>query len=86
MSSISSLVDCRKYFEPNLPVETVGNYVAGIPQSQQAKEGVSFWDLARSVSATTEKELSKSKQFSEIPVLNMLFSQVTYMSNIPTLK
>lgn len=54
----------------------MGNYVAGIPQTQQAKEGVSFWELARSVSAGTEKDLSKYRQFSEIPVLNMLFAQV----------
>jgi len=71
-----SLVDSRKYFEPALPADTVGNYVNGIPQTQQAKEGVAFWDLARSVSATSEKDISKSKQFSEIPVLNLLFSQV----------
>ncbi|XP_073396959.1 uncharacterized protein [Physcomitrium patens] len=32
--SFTSLVDCRKYFEPILPADTVGNYVSGIPQSQ----------------------------------------------------
>lgn len=75
--AVCSLVDCRKFFDPSFPEDTIGNFVGGIPQSQQVKEGVSFWDLARSVSATTEKEVSKSKHFSEIPVLNMLFSQVT---------
>ncbi|KAG0556437.1 hypothetical protein KC19_11G053900 [Ceratodon purpureus] len=80
--SFTSLVDCRKFFDPNMPADTVGNFVAGVPQGQQAKESVSFWDLARSVSASTEKELSKSKQFSEIPVLNMLFSQVLKHPNM----
>jgi hypothetical protein len=77
-----SLVDCRRYFDPNLPADTVGNFVAGVPQGQQAKEGVSFWELARNVSAATEKELSRSKQFSEIPVLNMLFAQVLKHPNV----
>lgn len=80
--SFTSLVDCRKYFEPSLSADTIGNFVAGVPQGQQVKEGVSFWDLARSVSASTAKELSKSKQFSEIPVLNMLFSQVLKHPNL----
>lgn len=71
-----SLVDCRRFFEPSLAVDAMGNFVAGVPQGQQAKEGCSFWDLARTVSALTAKELSKSKHLSEIPVLNMLFSQV----------
>uniref|UniRef100_A0A7I4BJQ9 Condensation domain-containing protein n=1 Tax=Physcomitrium patens TaxID=3218 RepID=A0A7I4BJQ9_PHYPA len=39
---------------------------------EKKKDDFSF----TSVSTTTEKELAKSKQFSEIPVLNMLFSQV----------
>jgi hypothetical protein len=75
-------VDCRNYFEPKLTGSVTGNYVAGIPQAQAVKEGVSFWDLARSVSSNTEKELSKHKQFSEIPVLNMLFAQVSRPSSI----
>jgi hypothetical protein len=74
--SFTSVMECRKFFEPELPADTVGNFVTGIPQTQQAKDGVPFWDLARSVSATIEKDISKSKQFSEIPVLNLLFSQV----------
>lgn len=77
-------MDCRNYFEPKLAGDVTGNYVAGIPQAQAVKEGVSFWDLARSVSANTEKELSKHKQFSEIPVLNMLFAQVSLPSLLTT--
>ncbi|XP_024360470.1 uncharacterized protein [Physcomitrium patens] len=80
--SFTSLVDCRRFFEPSLAVDAMGNFVAGVPQGQQAKEGCSFWDLARTVSALTAKELSKSKHLSEIPVPNMLFSQVLKHPNV----
>ncbi|KAH8967046.1 hypothetical protein BDL97_03G057500 [Sphagnum fallax] len=74
--NFTSLVDCRCHFEPTLPECVMGNYVSGIPQTQQVKENMTFWDVARAVSSTTEKELSKYRHFSELPVINLLFSQV----------
>ncbi|KAJ7514043.1 hypothetical protein O6H91_23G024200 [Diphasiastrum complanatum] len=74
--SFTSVLSCRPFFEPPLEDLVLGNYSAGLPQDEQVKENVSFWDLARRVSASTQKELSKSRQFSELSVLNMLFSQV----------
>ncbi|CAM6102935.1 unnamed protein product [Calypogeia fissa] len=72
----TTLMDCRPYFEPEVGSLGLGNYTAGITQDEQVKSDTSFWDLARSVSASTEKELGKLKQFTELPVLNMLFGQV----------
>jgi hypothetical protein len=69
-------VDCRSHFEPTIGPLGLGNYTAGISQDEQVKSDVSFWDLARSVSGTYEKELGKFKHFSEVPVMNMLFGQV----------
>jgi len=74
---VCSLVDCRCHFEPTLPECVMGNYVSGIPQTQQVKENMTFWDVARAVSSTTEKESSKYRHFSELPVINLLFSQVS---------
>jgi hypothetical protein len=70
------LIDCRPDFEPEIGPLGLGNYTAGISLDEQVKSDTGFWDLARSVSASFEKETGKLKQFSEIPVLNMLFGQV----------
>ncbi|EFJ04195.1 hypothetical protein SELMODRAFT_432639 [Selaginella moellendorffii] len=74
--SFTNVLDCRGYFEPPLDASVVGNYSAGLPHDEQVKEGVPFWDLARQISSSTEKNLAKSRHFSELSVLNMLLSQV----------
>lgn len=83
---MSSVMNCRTYFQPQIGSLGLGNYAAALSQDEQVKSDTSFWDLARSVSASTEKELGKLKQFTELPVLNMLFAQVSYNYNLLVLK
>eukprot|EP01018_Ginkgo_biloba_P009226 Gb_29731 [translate_table: standard] len=72
----TGVLNCRPYFEPPLPESVLGNYSAGIFQGARVKDDISFWDLARLISSKTEKEISKHKHFSELPVLAMLVGQV----------
>lgn len=74
--NMTIIMDCRPYLEPKLPETALGNYTLGIPEGEKVKEGIEFWDLAKQVNASIEKDLNKSKQFSELSVLGMLFSQV----------
>jgi hypothetical protein len=69
-------MDCRPYFEPAIAPLGLGNYTAGISQDEHVRNETCFWDMARSISASTEREMGKLRYFSELPVLNMLFSQV----------
>jgi hypothetical protein len=62
--------------EPKLGESVLGNYSLGIPQNEKVKDGVDFWEFACSINASIEKDIAKSKQFSEMSVLSMLFSQV----------
>ncbi|KAI5059218.1 hypothetical protein GOP47_0026043 [Adiantum capillus-veneris] len=80
--NMTIVMDCRQYLEPKLPEAALGNYTLGIPGGEKVKEGIEFWDLARQVNSSIEKDLSKSKQFSEMSVLGMLFSQVMKHPNI----
>lgn len=73
---MSSLIDCRPHFKPTIVPQALGAYTAGICQDEQVKSDTGFWNLARSVSASTEREMEKMIHFSELPVLNMIFSQV----------
>jgi hypothetical protein len=66
--SFTSLMDCRPYFEPAIAPLGLGNYTAGISQDEHVKSETSFWDLARSVSASTGREMGKLRYFSELPV------------------
>lgn len=72
----TGVLDCRSHFEPQLPETVLGNYSAGISQGTRVKDDISFWDMARLISSKTEKEISKHKHFSELPVLAMLVGQV----------
>lgn len=78
-------MDCRPYFEPEIAPLGLGNYTAGISQDEQVNSDTTFWDLARSVSTSTEKQLEKLKQFTELPVLNMLFGQVRFPAGVEDL-
>lgn len=70
------VMDCRALLEPKLGATVLGNYSLGLPESSKVKEGVDIWELAKQIGASIDKDLSKSKQFSEMSVLGMLFSQV----------
>ncbi|KAL3682332.1 hypothetical protein R1sor_000354 [Riccia sorocarpa] len=74
--SFTTVVDLRPHFEPALPSSALGNYSGGVSQDEQVKAEADFWELARSVSSGTLKEVEKGRHFSEIAVMNMLFSQV----------
>ncbi|MCO5567292.1 hypothetical protein L7F22_020982 [Adiantum nelumboides] len=80
--NMTIVMDCRAFLDPKLSETALGNYTLGIPAGQKLKDGVEFWDLAREVYSSIEKDLSKSKQFSEMSVLGMLFSQVMKHPNI----
>lgn len=71
-----SIVGCRKHVSPPLEETALGLYDSGIPIKQSVSESVPFWDLAKTLSETLEKELSKKRQFTEMPVLDSLFSSV----------
>eukprot|EP00250_Pteridium_aquilinum_P020666 c24904_g1_i1 orf=679-2262(-) len=70
------VMDCRAFLEPKLGETTLGNYSLGLPESDKVKDGVDFWEFAKQIAASIEKDLGKAKQFSEMSVLGMLFSQV----------
>jgi hypothetical protein len=72
----SGMLDCRPYFEPQLPETVLGNYSAGILQGTRVKDDISFWDMARSISSKTESDISKDKHFSELPIVTMLAAQL----------
>ncbi|KAH9289060.1 hypothetical protein KI387_033177, partial [Taxus chinensis] len=72
----TGVLDCRPYFKPLLAETVLGNFSAGILQGTRVKNDISFWDLARSISSQTAKEIGKHKHFSELPVLAMLVGQV----------
>ncbi|KAG6547530.1 hypothetical protein Mapa_010978 [Marchantia paleacea] len=74
--SFTTVVDLRPHFDPQIAQNALGNYTGGLSQDEQVKADADFWELARSVSAATQKELDKGRQFSELSVMNMLFSQV----------
>eukprot|EP00249_Psilotum_nudum_P014955 c25088_g3_i2 orf=208-1653(-) len=78
----TSVLNCRRFFDPPLSESILGNYSSGVPHGVKVKDGVSFWDFARQISASNEKDLAKSKYFSELPVLGMLFSQVLKHPNL----
>lgn len=70
------VMDCRALLEPKLEDTVLGNYCLGLPEGSKVKEGVEFWELAKQIAASVDKNLSKAKQFSEMSVLGMLFAQV----------
>jgi hypothetical protein len=72
----TGILDCRPHFEPPLPETVLGNYSAGTIQGTRVKDDISFWDMARSISSKTEKEISKHKHFSELSVVAMLAAQL----------
>ncbi|CAM6128303.1 unnamed protein product [Calypogeia fissa] len=74
--SFTSLMDCRPHFQPTIAPQGLGAYTTGISQDEQVRSDRGFWDLARSISASTEREMGKMIHFSELPVLNMIFSQI----------
>ncbi|KAL2652586.1 hypothetical protein R1flu_020714 [Riccia fluitans] len=74
--NFTAVVDLRPHFEPALPSNALGNYSGGLNQDEQVKADADFWELARIVSAGSQKEVDKGRHFSEIAVMNMLFSQV----------
>eukprot|EP00249_Psilotum_nudum_P014953 c25088_g2_i1 orf=208-1653(-) len=80
--SYTSVLNCRGFFDPPLSASVLGNYSSGIPHGEKVKDGVPFWEFARQISATNEKDLAKSKYFSELPVLGMLFSQILKHPNL----
>lgn len=74
--SYTCVMDCRGSLEPKLGESVLGNYSLGIPQNEKVKDGVEFWEFARQVADSIDKDVGKAKQFSEMAVLGMLFSQV----------
>jgi len=74
--SFTTVVDLRSYFDPAMAANALGNYTGGLSQDESVKADADFWELARSVSNATQKELDKGRHFSELSVMNMLFAQV----------
>lgn len=78
----SGMQDCRPHFEPPLPETVLGNYTTGIIQGTRVKDDISFWDMARLLSSKAEKDISKHKHFSELPVIAMLAGQLLKHPNL----
>eukprot|EP00897_Mesotaenium_endlicherianum_P008256 jgi/Mesen1/7459/ME000389S06801 len=66
----------KAYLEPALPPSAVGLYDTGLPMAERVSATMAFWDVARSLSSAAAADVAKGRHFSEIPTLNMLFSQV----------
>ena len=73
---MGSLMDCRNLLEPPVSENELGNYTLSLLMSAKIKEDMEFWDLARHIAFSIQKDVNKGKQFSRLPLLNLLFSQV----------
>ena len=73
---VFSLIECRAHLDPPLPFDAIGNYDAGLPLSAKVNESTPFWDIARSLSTSANESVSSRKMFTEMPVLDSLFSTV----------
>lgn len=78
----TGMLDCRPHFEPPLLETVLGNYTTGILQGTRVKDDTSFWEMARSLSSKAEKDISKHKHFSELPVVAMLAGQLLKHPNL----
>eukprot|EP00850_Spirogloea_muscicola_P014244 SM000101S09242 [mRNA] locus=s101:17826:21013:- [translate_table: standard] len=72
---MTSVFDVRKYLEPPLPSNSLGMFYSALPAAEKVGESTDIWDLARQISQTAAVAEAKGKHFTEMSVLNMLFSQ-----------
>eukprot|EP00850_Spirogloea_muscicola_P015458 SM000118S25601 [mRNA] locus=s118:263388:266578:- [translate_table: standard] len=72
---MTSVFDVRKYLEPPVPSNSLGMFYSALPAAEKVGESTDIWDLARQISQTAAVAEAKGKHFTEMSVLNMLFSQ-----------
>ena len=54
----------------------MGIYDSGLPLRQAVAETSDFWELARSLSQLATSAVERNGHFTELPVLEFLFSKV----------
>ncbi|CAI5512323.1 unnamed protein product [Closterium sp. Naga37s-1] len=72
--SLGSAIGCRTILNPPLPQTALGEYMSMLPLKQEVSEKLPFWDVATSISAHAESALQRQQQFTDMPVLELLFS------------
>ncbi|CAI5984284.1 unnamed protein product [Closterium sp. NIES-65] len=80
----SSAIGCRTILDPPLPQTALGEYMSMLPLKQEVSEKLPFWDVATSISAHAESALQRQQQFTDMPVLELLFSTVRGDSRVTT--
>lgn len=72
------MIDARDSLEPPLNGDSVGLYAVGLPLSYKVNESTSFWEIAKFLSSTSKENIEKRKMFSDMQVLDNLFSYVRH--------
>ncbi|CAI7892234.1 unnamed protein product [Closterium sp. NIES-54] len=79
---LSSAIGCRTILDPPLPQTALGEYMSMLPLKQEVSEKLPFWDVATSISAHAESALQRQQQFTDMPVLELLFSTAMKMPSL----
>ncbi|CAI5485251.1 unnamed protein product [Closterium sp. Naga37s-1] len=80
--SLGSAIGCRTILDPPLPQTALGEYMSMLPLKQEVSEKLPFWDVATSISAHAESALQRQQQFTDMPVLELLFSTAMKMPSL----
>ncbi|GJP57434.1 hypothetical protein CLOP_g34 [Closterium sp. NIES-67] len=80
--SLGSAIGCRAILDPPLPSTALGEYMSMLPLKQEVSEKLPFWDVATSISARAESALQRQQQFTDMPVLELLFSTAMKMPSL----
>ncbi|CAI5467140.1 unnamed protein product [Closterium sp. Yama58-4] len=80
--SLGSAIGCRTILDPPLPQTALGEYMSMLPLKQEVSEKLPLWDVATSISAHAESALQRQQQFTDMPVLELLFSTAMKMPSL----
>ncbi|CAI5478524.1 unnamed protein product [Closterium sp. Yama58-4] len=72
--NVTSIMNCRPLLDPPLPPDAMGVFTSGLPLKQPANQELPLWDVARAVDADLAAAVGQKKQFTDMPVLELLFS------------
>ncbi|CAI5466049.1 unnamed protein product [Closterium sp. Yama58-4] len=72
--NVTSIMNCRPLLDPPLAPDAMGVFTSGLPLKQPANQDLPLWDVARTVDADLAASVGQKKQFTDMPVLELLFS------------
>ncbi|GJP34947.1 hypothetical protein CLOM_g19423 [Closterium sp. NIES-68] len=72
--NVTSIMNCRSLLDPPLPPDAMGVFTSGLPLKQPVNQDLPLWDVARTVDADLAAAVGQKKHFTDMPVLELLFS------------